>query len=151
MFISFSGGNKKLKTDILLERKIFHLTSEKHLQVAAGKEKGITSLFAAVTMPLPVSQGWRRAGPGWAALAVLLGLCYTAKGGYEVATMQKCRFIKVQCKKIRLSHTLQILSCKKCIFQISVKSLGEKKKKRHSCAAAVHVVGLVLWKPGTLS
>lgn len=79
----------------MLERKIFHLTSEKHLQVAAGKEKGTTSLFAAVTTPLPVPQGWRRAGPGWAALAVLVGLCYTAKGGYEVATVQKCRFIKV--------------------------------------------------------
>lgn len=79
----------------MLERKIFHLTSEKHLQVAAGKEKGTTSLLAAVTTPLPVSQGWRRAGPEWAALAVLVGLCYTAKGEYEVATVKKRRFIKM--------------------------------------------------------
>lgn len=32
---------KKLKTDIQLERKIFHLTSEKHLQVAERKAKEI--------------------------------------------------------------------------------------------------------------
>lgn len=58
MFISFSQGNKKLNTDILLERKIFRLTSEKHLQVAAGKAKEMQSLFAAATTPLPVAQGW---------------------------------------------------------------------------------------------
>lgn len=66
MFISFSQGNKKLKTDIFLEVKIFHLTSEKHLQVAAGKAKETQSLFAAVTTPLPVAQG-RETSSAWKA------------------------------------------------------------------------------------
>lgn len=107
MFISFSQGNKKLNTDILLERKIFHLTSEKHLQVAAGKAKEIQSLFAAITTPLPAAQGretssaWKapddfhppRAGPGWAAPAASLGARHAARGGNEEATEQKSRLV----------------------------------------------------------
>lgn len=49
---------KKLKTDIQLERKIFHLTSEKHLQVAERKAKEIKSVFAALTTPLPAALSW---------------------------------------------------------------------------------------------
>lgn len=58
---------KKLKTDIQLERKFFHLTSEKHLQVAERKAKEIKSVFAALTAPLPEAQSGRRAGTGQAA------------------------------------------------------------------------------------
>lgn len=64
------------------------------MQVAAGKAKKITSLFEAVTVPLLAYQGWRRTGPGWAAPAAFLGLCYTARGGYEVATVQKMQIHK---------------------------------------------------------
>lgn len=55
MFISFSQGNRKLKTFFFFEIKIFHLTSEKHLQVATGTAKEIQSLFASITTPLPVA------------------------------------------------------------------------------------------------
>lgn len=58
---------KKLKTDIQLERKFFHLTSEKHLQVAERKAKEIKSVFAALTAPLPEAHSGRRAGTGQAA------------------------------------------------------------------------------------
>lgn len=47
-----------LKTDILSERKYFHLTLEKNLQFAGGKAKEIQSLFAAIASPLPVAQEW---------------------------------------------------------------------------------------------